>query len=159
MNVKNISIVLTVLVLAFIVTLFMQKGGYVSQATEHYTKTTNNSYKVANQVIEFVNNSIDINKGVWSLACETVKSVKTAQDQAKLETKFFPSTKGTTSLSTMTRRFEATPYYFVSTFSKVETNKKTDVKSLSDLVSVDVSALLGNVPVVVDETDDTDDAE
>ena len=40
MNVKNISIALTVLVIALLATLLMQKGSYVSQATEHYTKTT-----------------------------------------------------------------------------------------------------------------------
>ena len=76
MNVKNISIALTVLVIALLATLLMQKGSYVSQATEHYTKTTTNSYKGASKIIEYVNNSIDVNKGVWSLACEAVQTVK-----------------------------------------------------------------------------------
>ena len=145
MNVKNISIALTVLVIALLATLLMQKGSYVSQATEHYTKTTTNSYKGASKIIEYVNNSIDVNKGVWSLACEAVQTVKTSQDQARLESKYFPSTKGSMSIANMTRRFEATgAYYIISKFSKVEVDKKTEVKSLAGLVSVNVNALVGN---------------
>ena len=145
MNVKNISIALTVLVIVLLATLLMQKGSYVSQATEHYTKTTTNSYKGASKIIEYVNNSIDVNKGVWSLACEAVQTVKTSQDQARLESKYFPSTKGSMSIANMTRRFEATgAYYIVSKFSKVEVDKKTEVKSLAGLVSVNVNALVGN---------------
>ena len=45
MNIKNIAIVLTVLVVAIAAMLFMQKGNYVTQATEHYNKTTGNSFK------------------------------------------------------------------------------------------------------------------
>lgn len=145
MNVKNISIALTVLVIALLATLLMQKGSYVSQATEHYTKTTTNSYKGASKIIEYVNNSIDVNKGVWSLAVEAVQTVKTSQDQARLESKYFPSTKGSMSIANMTRRFEATgAYYIVTKFSKVEVDKKTEVKSLAGLVSVNVNALTGN---------------
>ncbi|WP_407449973.1 hypothetical protein [Fibrobacter sp.] len=145
MNVKNISIALTVLVIALLATLLMQKGSYVSQATEHYTKTTTNSYKGASKIIEYVNNSIDVNKGVWSLACEAVQTVKTSQDQARLESKYFPSTKGSMSIANMTRRFEATgAYYIISKFAKVEVDKKTEVKSLAGLVSVNVNALVGN---------------
>ena len=145
MNVKNISIALTVLVIALLATLLMQKGSYVSQATEHYTKTTTNSYKGASKIIEYVNNSIDVNKGVWSLACEAVQTVKTSQDQARLESKYFPSTKGSMSIANMTRRFEATgAYYIVTKFAKVEVDKKTEVKSLAVLVSVNVNALVGN---------------
>ena len=145
MNVKNISIALTVLVIALLATLLMQKGSYVSQATEHYTKTTTNSYKGASKIIEYVNNSIDVNKGVWSLAVEAVQTVKTSQDQARLESKYFPSTKGSMSIANMTRRFEATgAYYIITKFAKVEVDKKTEVKSLAGLVSVNVNALTGN---------------
>ena len=145
MNVKNISIALTVLVIALLATLLMQKGSYVSQATEHYTKTTTNSYKGASKIIEYVNNSIDVNKGVWSLACDVIQNVKTSQDQARLESKYFPSTKGSMSIANMTRRFEATgAYYIVTKFAKVEVDKKTEVKSLAGLVSVNVNALVGN---------------
>ena len=145
MNVKTISIALTVLVVALLATLLMQKSGYVSQATEHYEKTTTKSYKGASQIVEYVNNSIETNKGVWALACEAVQSVKTSQDQARLEAKHFPSTKGSMSIANMTRRFEATgAYYIISKFSKVEVDKKTEVKSLAGLVSVNVNALVGN---------------
>ena len=148
MNVKTISIALAAVVVLLLVTLLMQKGSYVSQATEHYDKTTTKSFKGASQIVEYVNNSIETNKNVWSLAVETVQSVKTSQDQARLEAKYFPSTKGTMSIANMTRRFEATgAYYFVSKFSKVEVDKKTEVKSLAGLVSVDVNALLGNVTI------------
>ena len=155
MNVKNISIALTVLVIALLATLLMQKGSYVSQATEHYTKTTTNSYKGASKIIEYVNNSIDVNKGVWSLACEAVQTVKTSQDQARLESKYFPSTKGSMSIANMTRRFEATgAYYIISKFSKVEVDKKTEVKSLAGLVSVNVNALVGNPGEEIAEEED-----
>ena len=148
MNAKTLSIALSVLVIALLATLLMQKGSYVYQATEHYNKTTGNSYKGASRIIEYVNNSIDVNKNVWALACETVQSAKTSQDQARLEAKFFPATKGSMSIANMTRRFEASSaYYFVSTFSKVDVDKKTEVKSLAGLVSVDVNALLGNVAI------------
>ena len=40
MNIKNIAIVLTVLLVAIAAMLLMQKGNYVDQATEHYNKTT-----------------------------------------------------------------------------------------------------------------------
>ena len=158
MNVKNISIALTVLVIALLATLLMQKGSYVSQATEHYTKTTTNSYKGASKIIEYVNNSIDVNKGVWSLACEAVQTVKTSQDQARLESKYFPSTKGSMSVANMTRRFEATgAYYIVSKFSKVEVDKKTEVKSLAGLVSVNVNALVGNPGEEIEEAEEGED--
>ena len=159
MNVKTISIALTVLVFALLVTLLMQKGGYVSQATEHYNKTTANSYKNASKIVEYVNNSIDVNKNVWALACETVQGVKTSQDQARLEAKYFPSTKGSMSIANMTRRFEATgAYYFVSTFSRVEVDKKTEVKSLAGLVSVNVNALLGNSIEEAEEEEEGEEA-
>ena len=158
MNVKTISIALTVLVVALLATLLMQKSGYVSQATEHYEKTTTKSYKGASQIVEYVNNSIETNKGVWALACEAVQSVKTSQDQARLEAKYFPSTKGSMSIANMTRRFEATgAYYIISKFSKVEVDKKTEVKSLAGLVSVNVNALVGNPGEEIEEAEEGED--
>ena len=63
---------------------------------------------------------------------------------AKLEAKYFPTTKGSNSIANKTRRFEATSAYFiVSSFDKVDVDKKTDLKTLSGLKSIDVSALLG----------------
>lgn len=157
MNVKTISIALSVVVVLLLATLLMQKGSYVSQATEHYEKTTTKSYKGASQIVEYVNNSIETNKGVWNLAVETIQTVKSSQDQARLEAKYFPSTKGSMSIANMTRRFEATgAYYIVSNFSKVEVDKKTEVKSLVGLVSVNVNALLG---ASIDEAVEEDEEE
>lgn len=157
---KNISIALAAVVVLLLVTLLMQKGSYVSQATEHYEKTTTKSFKGASQIVEYVNNSIDMNKGVWNLATEVVQNVKTSQDQARLEAKFFPSTKGTMSIANKTRKFEASSdYYIVSNFSKVEVDKKTDVKSLSGLVSVNVNALLGNAAVAASDEDEDEEME
>ena len=154
MNTKTISIALAAVVVLLLVTLLMQKGSYVSQATEHYDKTTAKSFKGASQIVEYVNNSIETNKNVWNLATETVQTVKTSQDQARLESKFFPSTKGTMSIATLTRRFEATgAYYFISKFSKVEVDKKTEVKSLAGLVSVNVNALVGNPGEEIEEAE------
>lgn len=154
MNVKTISIALSVVVVLLLATLLMQKGSYVSQATEHYEKTTTKSYKAATQIVEYVNGSIETNKNVWNLASETVQSVKTSQDQARLEAKYFPSTKGSMSIANMTRRFEATgAYYIISKFSKVEVDKKTEVKSLAGLVSVNVNALVGNPGEEIEEAE------
>ena len=55
MNVKNISIALTVLVIALLATLLMQKGSYVSQATEHYTKTTTKMWNMTTFHVLIVN--------------------------------------------------------------------------------------------------------
>lgn len=160
MNTKTISIALAAVVVLLLVTLLMQKGSYVSQATEHYDKTTAKSFKGASQIMEYVNNSIETNKGVWALACEAIQSVKTSQDQARLEAKYFPSTKGSMSIANMTRRFEATgAYYIVSKFSKVEVDKKTEVKSLAGLVSVNVNALVGNPGEEIEEAEEGEEGE
>ena len=146
MNLKNISIALTVLVFGVIAMLFMQKGNYVNQAKEHYEATTAKSFKCNSMVLELVNNAIDMNKQTWAIACGALQTVKNSQDMARLEAKFFPATKGSNSIANKTRRFEASSAnVIVSTFGKVEEDKKTGVKSLADLQSVDVSVLLGNV--------------
>ena len=146
MNLKNIAIALTVLVFGLIAMLFMQKGNYVNQAKEHYDATTAKSFKGNSMVLELVNNGIETNKSTWAIACQALQTVKTSQDMARLEAKFFPATKGTMSITNKTRRFEASSAnVIVSTFGKVEEDKKTGVKSLAGLQSVDVSVLLGNV--------------
>ena len=150
MNLKNIAIALTVLVFGLIAMLFMQKGNYVNQAKEHYDATTAKSFKGNSMVLELVNNGIETNKSTWAIACQALPS----QDMARLEAKFFPATKGTMSITNKTRRFEASSAnVIVSTFGKVEEDKKTGVKSLADLQSVDVSVLLGNV-VAAAESDE-----
>ena len=146
MNIKNIAIVLTVLLVAIAALLLMQKGNYVDQATEHYNKTTQNTFKATSKIVEYVSNSIDVNKMVWALACEGIQTAKSSQDMAKLEAKYFPATKGSNSKVKMTRHFEASTFYFIdSKFDKVDTDKKTDVWFLNNLSSIDVSALLGLV--------------
>lgn len=149
MNIKNIAIVLTVLLVAIAAMLLMQKGNYVDQATEHYNKTTQNTFKATSKIVEYVGNSIDVNKMVWALACEGIQTAKSSQDMAKLEAKYFPATKGSNSKVKMTRHFEASTFYFIdSKFDKVDTDKKTDVWFLNNLSSIDVSALLGLVTPV-----------
>ena len=99
MNIKNISIVLTVLLVFIAAMVLMQKGNYVDQATEHYNKTTEASFKGGKKILEYVNNSVDVNKLVWAMACEAIQTVKTSQDMAKLESKYFPTTKGSNSIA------------------------------------------------------------
>ena len=152
MNIKNISIVLTVLLVFIAAMVLMQKGNYVDQATEHYNKTTEASFKGGKKILEYVNNSVDVNKLVWAMAVEANQTVKTSQDMAKLEAKYFPTTKGSNSIAQKTRRFEATSAYFiVSTFDKVDEDKKTNLKTLSGLKSIDVSALLGDASSAQEE--------
>lgn len=161
MNIKNIAIVLTVLLVGIAAMLLMQKGNYVDQATEHYNKTTQNTYKATSKIVEYVSNSIDVNKMVWALACEGIQTAKSSQDMAKLEAKYFPATKGSNSKVKMTRHFEASTFYFIdSKFDKVDTDKKTDVWFLNNLSSIDVSALLGQVtPAATAPTEEEEEYE
>ena len=152
MNSKNIAIVLSILVVAVAALVLMQKGNYVGQATEHYNTTTKGNYDAAKKILEYVNSSADVNKLVWALACEAKQTVKTSQDMAKLEAKYFPTTKGANSIANKTRRFEATSAYFIiSSFDKVDVDKKTDLKTLSGLKSIDVSALQGEFVAAQEE--------
>jgi hypothetical protein len=161
MNIKNIAIVLTVLLVAIAAMLLMQKGNYVDQATEHYNKTTQNTFKATSKIVEYVSNSIDVNKMVWALACEGIQTAKSSQDMAKLEAKYFPATKGSNSKVKMTRHFEASTFYFIdSKFDKVDVDKKTDVWYLTNLSSIDVSALLGLVtPAATAPTEEEEEYE
>ena len=160
MNIKNIAIVLTVLVVAIAAMLFMQKGNYVTQASEHYNKTTGNSFKGSSKIIEYVNSTAGTTKMLWALTCDAVQGAKTSQDMAKLEGKYFPATKGSNSISQKTRRFEPTAaYYLVSTFDKVDVDKKTDLKTLSGLKSIDVGALLGNAVIAAAAEEDEGEEE
>ena len=162
MNIKNIAIVLSVLVVAIAAMLFMQTGTYVTQATEHYVKTTGNSFKGSSKIIEYVNSTAGTTKMLWALTCDAVQGAKTSQDMAKLEGKYFPATKGSNSISQKTRRFEPTAAYsIVTTFDKVDVDKKTDLKTLSGLKSIDVSTLLGNavIAAAADEEEVEDEGE
>ena len=159
MNIKIVSIVLTVLLVVFLVTVLMQKGSYVGQAAEHYKKTTDASFKGGQTILEYVNKSVEENNLVWALACDAVQNAKSSQDQARLEAKYFTAKKGSNNKATMSRRFEATSAYFIDTkFSKVEVDKKTSAWFLNNLVSIDVGALLGN-PTVAEEAIDEEEGE
>lgn len=149
MNLKTITIALTVLVFAVLATVIMQKGSYVSQATEHYEKTTGNSFNGTSRILKFVNESIETNKTLWLMTCDAIQNVKTAKQMAEMESKYFPGIKGNMSIAQKNRKFEipATPYYIVSYYDKVEVDKKTDVKTLTGLSAIDVNALLGNVAI------------
>ena len=152
MNSKNIAIVLSILVVAVAALVLMQKGNYVGQATEHYNTTTKGNYDAASEILRRVNESVEVNKLVWALACEAMQTVKTSQDMARLEAKYFPTTKGASSIPNKTRRFEATSAYFIiSSFDKVDVDKKNDIKNLSGLKSIDVSALQGEFVAAQEE--------
>lgn len=146
MNIKLISIVATILAFLIAIMLFMQKGNYVSQAQDHYEETTSKSFKGSSQMLGFVNAGIEQNRDLWALATIGIQKAKTAKDLADLESKAFPSIKGSNSISQKTRTFSLTPELFiVSSFGKVVEDPKTQVKTLVDLQGISVDALLGNV--------------
>ena len=160
MNLKTITIALTVLVFAVLATVVMQKGSYVSQATEHYEKTTGNSFNGTSRILKFVNESIETNKTLWLMTCDAIQNVKTAKQMAELESKYFPGIKGNMSIAQKNRKFEATmSYYIVSYYDKVEVDKKTDVKTLTGLTAIDVNALLGNVAIAKAAADEEEGEE
>ncbi len=161
MNLKTITIVMSVLVVALLVMLFMQKGSYVSQAEKHYTEATTKSFKGTNKILEYMGMSVETNKLVWALTNDALQKVKTTQDMAKLEAKYFPTTKGNMSITNMTRTFNASSSFtIVSSFEKVVLDKKTQVKSLSGLKAIDVSSLLGKAaPVAAVEEEEEEAAE
>ena len=160
MNLKTITIALTVLVFAVLATVVMQKGSYVSQATEHYEKTTGNSFNGTSRILKFVNESIETNKTLWLMTCDAIQNVKTAKQMAELESRYFPGIKGNMSIAQKNRKFEATmSYYIVSYYDKVEVDKKTDVKTLTGLTAIDVNALLGNVAIAKAAADEEEGEE
>ncbi|MBO7614044.1 MAG: hypothetical protein J6S81_09585 [Treponema sp.] len=162
MNIKNIAIVLTVLMVGIAAMLFMQKGNYVKQAKESYEATTKTSYDNTVNAINLVNTAAGTTKMLWAMTSEAIQEAKTSQDMAKLEAKYFPATKGSNSISQKTRRFEAavgSPYYIVTTFDKVDEDKKNNLKTLAGIKSIDVSALLGNPTVAVEEEEGEEEAE
>ncbi|MCF0215417.1 MAG: hypothetical protein HUK21_02965 [Fibrobacteraceae bacterium] len=160
MNIKTITIALTVLVFAVLATVLMQKGSYVSQTQEYYEKSTGNTFKGASRIVEFVNTSIETNRTLWALTCDAAQNVKTAKQMAELESKYFPGNKGTTNTKEQYRLFKATEaYYIVSNYAKVETDKKTKVTTLAGLTSINVDALLGNVALKKAEEDAEEEGE
>lgn len=160
MNPKIISIAASVLVVLFAIMLFMQKGNYMGQAEEKYNETTQKSYKSSAKILDYVNSAVEQNRLVWSLATDVMQNAKSAKDQASLEAKYFPSIKGEMSIANKTRKFSATSdFYIVSIFDKVETDKKTDVKTLVGLTGVNVDALLGKFGAASAAAEEAEDEE
>ena len=161
MSIKNISIVLTILLVAFAGLVLAQSGHYESSARETYDKRTNDAYNfVKTTMDQNLNPSNETYKLVWALACEGIQNAKSSQDMAKLEAKYFPTTKGANNKSKMLRHFEATSLYFIdSYFDKVETDKKTDVWFLNKLNSINVTALLGESVATQEEEVEGDEEE
>ena len=134
----------------------------MNQAKESYEATTKTSYEQTVKAIGHVNTAASTTKMLWALTSEAIQEAKTSQDMAKLEAKYFPATKGSNSISQKTRRFEAavgSPYYIVTTFDKVDEDKKNNLKTLSGIKSIDVSALLGNPTVAEEEEEGEEEAE
>ncbi len=160
MNPKVISIAASVLVVLFAIMLLMQKGSYMGQAEEKYNETTSKSYKASSKILGYVNSAVDQNRLIWGLATDVMQNAKNAKQQADLEAKYFPSIKGQMSIATKTRKFSATSdFYIVSSFDKVETDKKTDVKTLVGLTGVSVKALLGYAGADEEEIDEEEAVE
>jgi hypothetical protein len=145
MNIKNISIVLTILLVAMAILVFAQSHHYESSARETYDARTKDAFGFVKQRLDQnLNPSNETYKLVWALACEGIQTAKSSQDMAKLEAKYFPTTKGANNKAKILRHFEATSLFFIdSHFDKVETDKKSDVWFLNKLKSIDVGALLG----------------
>ncbi len=144
-DIKLISIVATVLAVLIAVMLLMQKGNYESQARTFYEETTNKSMKGSKAMISNVNATLEQNRLLWSLVSEVAeKKLSTAKQLADAESKYFPIVKGSNSIAKQTRTFAPNPDFpIVFSFAKVETDKKTGVKTLVDLNAVSIDALLG----------------
>lgn len=160
MNLKTITIALTVLVFAVLATVLMQKGSYVSQAEENYQKRTESAYKGTLNVLNFIGESVETNKSLWLFSTDVLQNVKTSKQMAETEAKYFPTTKGANSLQRKTRRFEVTSAYYVTAyFNKVEEDKTTKVKSLADFVGLDISTLVGRAKIKSSDDDGEEGAE
>lgn len=145
-NLKIISVITSILVIMVAAMLLMQKGNYVSQAKEHYDKRTTAIQKGYGQRLDYVNANLERNRSLWSLVTEATQTTTTAKQMADLEAKYFPGIKGSNSIAQKTRTFSAnSDFYIVSNYAKVETDPKTDVKTLTGLTSISVDALLGLV--------------
>ncbi len=148
MNLKVLTIATTVLAVAIIATLFMQKGSYVGQAKTAYETSTKRTYDNALYKVGAVNDVIQKNSLLWRLACDAQKDGKTPKGFATLEQKIGtgvflkPDTRTDPVTGFRTRRVAwNSDYYIVASF-----DKKTE-----QLQGIDVSALLGKAVASEDE--------
>lgn len=158
MKLKHIfifSIVLSVLLLALV---FMQKGGYISQAKNAYTKQTSNYYDQARSIVNGQNDVIAKNALLWRLVCDAEQqAAPTSKSFATLEKQidangFFgsPDVKTDPSTGYLTRKVGWNDDYFViASFDKAS----------SALKGINVGALLGHAPAMpADDAADEGDA-
>ncbi len=155
MKLKQIMIASLILNIAIFALLFMQKGAYVSQATEAYQKKTDDYYKKAVNIVEGQNSVIENNAILWNIACTANREAKTSKDFATIEKRLANSSvfsakvsgtpDGSGSLRTLSWNSD---YYIVAKFDK----KK-------NLQGIDVSALLGNALPLASEDLDEEDGE
>ncbi|MFA6623016.1 MAG: hypothetical protein WCS54_02790 [Fibrobacteraceae bacterium] len=155
------SVVLNVLLLSLVV---MQKGGYVSQAKNAYTKKTADYYNQAMGIIDGQNDVIAKNALLWRLVCDAEQqAAPNSKSFATLEKQidangFFGSPEVKTDPSTgyLTRKVGWNEDYFViASFDKAS----------SALKGINVGALLGHAPAMPaddaatdEDTGDADDS-
>lgn len=143
MNLKTLTILSIVLSFALLVTIFMQKGNFVSQAKEAYEKTTKKNYSDASYIVGAVNSVIENNSLLWEIACDASQQAKNSKDFALIEKRkdtkkilLAPNTKTDKETGYLTRKVAwNSDYYIVASF-----NKKNNA-----LVGINVDALLGRV--------------
>jgi len=85
MNFKKLTILSIVMSVALLVTVFLQKGSYVSQAKEAYEKSTKKTFSNASYVIGAVNSVIENNSLLWEIACDASQQAKNSKDFALIE--------------------------------------------------------------------------
>jgi hypothetical protein len=143
MNFKKLTILSIVMSVALLVTVFLQKGSYVSQAKEAYEKSTKKTFSNASYVIGAVNSVIENNSLLWEIACDASQQAKNSKDFALIEKRkdtgkilLSPDTKTDKETGYLTRKVAwNSDYYIVASF-----NKKNNA-----LVGINVEALLGRV--------------
>lgn len=154
MNLKVMTIATTILAIAILGTLFMQKGNYVSQAKSAYEKSTKTTYDNALYKVGAVNDVILKNTLLWRLSADALKDGKTSKDFATLEKKInsagvflSPETRTDPVTGFRTRRVAwNADYYIIASFDK-KTNR---------LMGINVDALLGKAePSMPDLTAET----
>ncbi|NLO23072.1 MAG: hypothetical protein GX116_01885 [Fibrobacter sp.] len=148
MNFKTLTILSVVMSVALLITVFMQKGSYVSQAKTAYENQTKSAFSNAGYVVGAVNNVIQKNTLLWKIATDASLNAKTSKDFALIEKRsdqakelMSPEIKTDKETGYLTRKVAVnSDYYIIASF-----NKKNN-----QLMGVNVDALLGKI-----ETEDS----
>lgn len=149
MNFKTFTILSIVMSVVLLITVFMQKGSYVSQAKEAYEKSTQKNYSDASYMVDAINTVVLKNSLLWKIACDASQSAKNSKDFALIEKQsdvnkvlLSPEIKTDKETGYLTRKVAwNSDYYIVASF-----NKKN-----SALVDINVDALLGRVEKSVED--------